>query len=541
MAEEKKSDWKSRAQKPDWKSRAIDISQEQGALETFAETAADELTLGNYPQIKAGLETAFTDEDYATRRDIERRELVGGQQAHPVASGLGTAAAIGAQMAIPAGGAIKVGQMAKAGLPIAKEVTKQIGKNFIAGSAISALKNPGDVEGEVTPIQAEERLDNVIEEAPLNAIAAATGGLIDAKGAKSAAKQSEEIVRILKPTPTKASVLLQNDAKRAREVGDFIFNRGIVKRGDSPDKIASKAQAVLDDAGTKLGNFLKESRAKLDAHKSIDDVLQGTTFLKERDLPELYSQIEEALIRRGRSGSRGAADNVIEQVMSDLDTLERSAKRASSKGEQLQLNLEGLNQMKRFMQDQVTSYDSIKDTTKDAGAMSEAYDLAAKYFSNKVDEEIAKFGDDQLSKQLKQLNREYSLAADSMGLANRYNVREFLKADPMAPLLTGFGTSGAVLAATGEPMLAAGTGLATGLATKAVQGVSPTTKSAIKREIPEYLSRNIIPKASAVYAAQEQTPVFPPTPFEQQEQIRRDHNLKNTEKAKMLQEVRRNK
>lgn len=508
---------------PSWRDRVEDADP-QGPLETYAETALDELSLGYYPQIAAGVKsiikdmgdvatgTAEADPSYPAIRDQERQELQRGQEENPIASGLGTATAIAGQIAIPAGGAARVAKLAKSGAPIAGQVAKEVGKNMLMGSAVSGLKNPGDVEGEISPLQLEERLQNVIEEAPLNAAASVAGGLIDAKAAKSAAKAPEQIVKVLRPTPTKASVFIQNDAKRAREVGEYILSRGIVKPGDDAKTIVSKAENALSVAGKNLGDFIKTNAAKIDANKNLADLAANPTFAPERDLPELYGYIEESLIRSGKSGASDVASNVIEQVIADMDALKKSAKRANTTSEKIALNLEGLNQMKRFMQDQVTSYDKVMDQTKDAGNMSEGYDIAAKWFRNKVNEEISRFGNDEMGQTLKALNKEYSLASDARSLAQRYGVREFLKADPMAPIQAGLGTSAAVLALTKEPALAAGAGLATGLGTKAYQSISPTTKAAIQSKVPEYLSRNVIPKASAYYSAQESTPVLPPMP-----------------------------
>ena len=521
--------WKDTIEKDDavtsgWK-QTIEDGPPPGEIETFAKTVADELTLGYYPQIAAGVKTlGGTDGNYAEQRDAELKDIQRGQMENKVASGLGTAAAIAGQMAIPAGGAVKVAQMAKAGLPIAKQVAKEIAKNFAMGSAISGLKNPGDVPGEVTPIQATERMENVTSEIPLNLGAAAVGGLIDARAAKKAAAAPEEIVKILRPTPTKASILIKDDAKRANEVGEFIFNRKIVTPGANPQAIVKRAEQELEKSGRNLGNFIKTNAAKFDANKTVDNILQNPTFAPERDLPELYSFLEESLIKKGVSGAQDVASNVVEQVIQDYNTLQRSAKRAGTKAEQFALNLEGLTQMKRFMQDQVSNYDSVLDKTKDAGKMSEGFDRAANFFRKKIDDEIAKFGDDELGKQLKRLNKDYSLASDAYGLTNRNAVRAFLKQDSSAPLTAGLGSSALTFAMTKDPYLASMVGMGAGAATKAAQSIAPTTKAAIQYQVPEMLSRNIIPKASGYYAAQESTPVLPQS---------------NLEKARLLNEQRK--
>ena len=519
----------------------------QGPLETFAETAADEATLGYYPQIAAGIKTlGGFNGDYAAQRDIERRELQKGQYENPVSSGAGTVAAIAAQMAIPAGGALRLSKLAKSGAPIAKQAIVEGLKNFGLGSVISGLKNPGDVEGEVDILQPEHRIENIVSEAPLNVLSSATGGLIDAKAAKSAAGASKSVVKALRPTPTKTSVLIQNDAKRAKEVGEFIFSKKIVTPGDTAEQIYSKADSEVKKAGSLLNNFIKKSSKSLDSQKELSDIKLNPTFGAYKDLPDLYAGLQTFLVKNGYSNAGESTDKVIEQVLNDLKSLREITKRSpgTSRSEVLSLNLDGLNQMKRFMQDQVASYDNIADSTKDAGVMSEAYNYAANYFSKKVDEEISRFGDDEMGKALKHLNKQYSLASDARGLALRNAVKDFNKSSSNIPAISGIGSSGMTYALTKDPMVSSMVGLSTGITANALQNVSPTTVAAMKNQAPSFLKRNIIPKASAYYSAYESTPVIEAEkmldqalmqgipPFVIEKELTKS-DLKNTEKAKL--------
>ena len=507
------NDWKSRAQKVDWKSKAEKVEESQGPLETYAETVADELSLGYYPQMAAGVKSALYDVDYATQRDIERKELQKGQQENPTASVLGTGTAIFGQMAIPAGGALKLAQAAKAGSPILKKAAIETVKNIGLGSVISALKNPGDVAGAIEPFQPEKRLENVISDLPLNIATGVAGGVIDSKAAKKAAEAPKQIISAMKPTPTKASVLIQDNAKRAKEVGDFIFDRGIVKPGDDPSIILSKAETEVRKAGEKLFSFLKNTSKKIDENKSIQDIIQNPSFNVDRDLPELYSIIESELVKSGTSDSAKVAGDVIQQIVSDFDSLKRVAKIEAKKqgakfSDQLALNLEGLNQMKRFMQDQVANWDRMHDVTKEAPAVSEAYNMAANYFSKKVEQELSRLGDDSVAKALKNLNKDYSLAADARGLANRNAVRNFLKQDQIMPIMSGLGTSGLTYSLTKDPAVSAMVGATVGAATSKMQNLQPTTIVAFQKQLPNMLSRNIIPKTTAYVSAMQSTPEF---------------------------------
>lgn len=544
--DQESASWKSTIKKME--SEDIPVDDE---IETFAKTAADELLLGYYPQVAAGVETlAGTTGDYAEQRDFELAKLQKSQYEHPVASGIGTGAAIIGQMAVPIGGAARLTKIAKSGAPIAKQAIIEGLKNFGLGTAISGLKNPGDVSGEVDVLQAEKRLENMTSEAPMNAIAGMAGGFLDYKAAKKAAEAPIEIIKALKPTPTKAAVLIKDDAKRAKEVGKFIFDKEIVKVGDSADLIYEKAENEVKKAGQSLQNFIKQSSKKIDESKIISQIKENPSFVQDRDLPQLYGQLQQYLSTSGYSGAKEITDQVIEQILSDLSSIQditkRSAKNTNS--EAIYMNLESLNQMKRFMQDQVSSFDKISDTTKDAGAISEAYNFAAKYFSKKVDEEIARFGDDNMGKVLKKLNKQYSLASDARGLAQRNAVKEFTKQSSNVPFFSGLGTSGITYGLTKDPMIAGLFGAGAGLATGAVQNISPTTKAALAAKAPSFVSRSIIPKASAYYSAQESTQVFQPEMIDQalmngvppyiiDNEVKKMENLKPSERAIIRQKA----
>lgn len=520
---------------PAWK-KTIEDAEPQGPLETAAETFADESLLGYYPQIAAGIKTlGGTDGNYAEQRDIERQELQRGQAENPVASGVGTVGSIAAQMAIPGAGAAKLATAAKAGKPIAKEAIKQILKYAALGTAVSAGKNPGDVQGEVTPFQVEERLDNAISEAPMNAISAVAGGLIDAKGAKKASEASVDMVKALRPTPTKAGILIKDDARRAKEVGEYIFKNKIAQVGDDPINILQKAEKAVSDAGRSLGDFIKNNSAKINAAKGVKSLPLGVDTVVD-----LHSLIESTLAKRGVSGASEVADKVIEQALEDINTLKKVNKiSGATNSANLSESIESLTQMKRFMQDQVSSYDKLLDNTKGADSFSEGFDLASKFFSKKIDDEIAQYGTSELGKELKHLNKQYSLASDSRGLANRYAVRDFIKQDPLLPIIASTGAGAVTYAATKEPMLAAAATLGAGSASGLLKGVSPTSKAALANKIPSMLGQDIIPKASAYYSAQESTPVLPPTPQEMEHKARNDKSMTPTERARRINEIRR--
>lgn len=161
----------------------------QAALEGFGETA----TLGYLPQIQAGIEkilpnpTADADaklkamgidvpeQSYVQMRDenIARQGQLAKQ--NPGASMAGKGAGIVASMAMPLPGAA-MGKVARSALQ---------------GGITGAAYNPGDVKGEVNPLQLEERAPN----AALGTLFGTAGGLAG-KGIGALANKSRMVDRV---------------------------------------------------------------------------------------------------------------------------------------------------------------------------------------------------------------------------------------------------------------------------------------------------------------------------------------------------------
>lgn len=116
----------------------------ESALESFGNAA----TFGYLPHIQAGVSSAVFGDDYTKTRDenIARQALQ--RKEHPTASIAGTGAGIVAS-AIGTGGLGAVAKGASAG--------KKIYEGMKAGAIIGGITNPGDTEGEISPMQIKER------------------------------------------------------------------------------------------------------------------------------------------------------------------------------------------------------------------------------------------------------------------------------------------------------------------------------------------------------------------------------------------------
>lgn len=146
------------------------------ALEHYGNTA----TMGYLPQLQAGVEKLLpnptadvdaklkeegfyvpsNDRSYLEARDENIKRLADEKADHPIASGVGTAAGIVAGAALPAGQIAKTAGLGAKALHGAK-----------MGAAYGAIANPGDTEGEYSPLQVMDRGKNAAIGAGIGAIA----------------------------------------------------------------------------------------------------------------------------------------------------------------------------------------------------------------------------------------------------------------------------------------------------------------------------------------------------------------------------------
>jgi hypothetical protein len=151
-------------------------------------TAANDLTLGYLPNaVSAVKNLSVSSPDYVKDRDSLQKyldETGGGTKAVGHAVG-----ALGGLM-IPTGAA-------KAGEPVLKSFAKTVA----TGAGLAGAANPGNVEGEVTPLQLPERFQNAKTGALVSGALAAPGTAIRflrERLASEPAKNVDEVIRIAK-------------------------------------------------------------------------------------------------------------------------------------------------------------------------------------------------------------------------------------------------------------------------------------------------------------------------------------------------------
>lgn len=262
-------------------------------VEAFAQGFGNAASFGYLPQIQAATEPVIqgvmdyfggdnTDEklkaqgfkfeeqpqdSYVQRRDkyIQNQEAlskenpgsymtgaVGGALTSGIATGGGLSKFLGG-----AGDALKLtGRLGEIG----NRFGQAVGNGLVTG----AIANPGDVEGEVSPLQLRERGDNALKGAAIGAVTQAGGEIIGS--ASRAIKNSPAVMDKLSRFSSFKSLgaskkdFAKEFGKDAHgEIGQTLLDKGIVKAGQSLDEMLPKIQSEKDVAGKAIGEIMKNS------------------------------------------------------------------------------------------------------------------------------------------------------------------------------------------------------------------------------------------------------------------------------------------
>lgn len=319
--------WKDRAQPVDgktsggWKSRAlpVDAASEEpttsagmAALEHYGNTALG----GHLPQFQAfvekmlpnptadvdaeleaqGFKIQGPDDSYVSLRDKNIERLKTEEKEHPWASTAGKGGGLAASMLVPTGAAAKGATLAA-----------KVGRGAVGGAAVGAIQNPGDEEGEISPVQFGDRARGA-------AIGAAIGGVAPA-AIDGASALSNKVSNYLK---RKAATLAEKatgatgaaSEKFVEGTGRELLDRKIVKFGSSPSNIAENAQSALDAA----------QKSKMDI---IENQLKGTNV----DRNKIYNRVREKIQELSKDESQV---DLVKKLESNLDDILGVADRTSA-------------------------------------------------------------------------------------------------------------------------------------------------------------------------------------------------------------------
>ena len=458
-----------------------DSSAGQTALESYGNTA----TLGYLPQIQAAVEKPMSRlldfatgndvseslPDYVERRDENLRRQDALSKENPKASLAGTALGIGATALAPIGvaakGASTLGRVAQAGK---------------IGAIYGAAQNPGDIEGEISPLQIEGRARNA-------AIGGALGAGSDAalQAISIGARKVSPILRDYASRkafqalgPTKAASERAMDRGQDVAIGRTLLDEGAIPILGSPGRIQGRVEALSEKTGKRYGDILDQTQAAIDAKHQIPPVAGEKLSVDTKALAERVKSSPEHL-ELGSPGMEGG----LSRANAALETL-------ASKGD---LNLREAQALRRGI-DKSINFGKRSDEMAPAMGSLYAQRSGIRDEMNRIVNDASSRGwTDIPADELKAMGRAYNnveTASDIVGkrVAGDASNRSISLTDTMAAL--------AGAASGGGPLKAAVTGGLAGATNKAVRvfGRSAAARGANKASEASSAISRALDKAS---------------------------------------------
>lgn len=339
----------------------------QTAIESYGNTAL----LGNLPHIQAAagglvpnpgrevdeklLKEGFTivtpQEGYIERRDqnIKRQKEMSAE--NPGAALAGTVAGFAGGAAL-GGGAARLGKLAGIGLAPPATAFGRVGRAAGMGAGLGALSNPGDVEGEVSPLQLDERAKNAVTGAVIGGgLQVGLEGL--AKGGKAVAgyfkNKAEE--KAFKATGAMLKDFRKANAQeRVNEIGRTLLDEGVVTALTTPGKVSQRlgnkveaAQQSVDDLIDRYSQLLQDPKvisklspeAKLKLTQSLYRPLKESAALKKEFVAkygqENLSKISAAFEEFSELGAQGRFADT-DEALASIENLPGKVKQLEKMG-----------------------------------------------------------------------------------------------------------------------------------------------------------------------------------------------------------------
>lgn len=433
----------------------------QGVLDQFLPEDPKGFTVNEAPQ-----------KNYTQRRDEYIRE---GQQLsdeNPYSSAAGTIAGVITSGAATGGGLAKLlGTSAKAATMGGR--LAQAGKT---GIATGLIRNPGDTEGEISPLQPLDRVQNAGTDALTGMVF--QGGLEGLGKAASGIKNaSQNLKDFAEKRALSASGAMKRDFKlldklgTKSSVGRTAIEEGLVKAGDSVEDIAEKVVTKKNEVGNNIGKIYSSAKDELAQNPHLDSEINLHKILDDFEA-ELSSKY------KGKAGGKKVINSIKDRLEDlrdnkekiDLDELfkirqdiDREARKAKAWG---------INQDT----DVAEELKALRNKIQDAG-------------SNKISEVDQAIGTN-FTKDLKVQNKRYSDLKSLEGIT-----KDGLSRD-QANRIYGLSEQIGTMAGTVAKGPVAGLGL--GVANRVIKKYGDSTASAVADKLSKILSSN--PKALGAFA-----------------------------------------
>lgn len=409
----------------DWKGKG------EAGLQGFGQAA----TMGYLPQLQAavgglipdpnkgldeelakkGFKVEQSKDNYLARRDSAlmrdqalKEENPGSYLAGQVGGVIATAPMVGSKLAK---------------LPGLGKTAASLGGRLLQGAAggavQGAVQNPGDTQGEIDPLQIEERKANAGKGAALGA-AAQLGGEIIGKGAdliKNTPKAMEDWAA-LKAFKSAGGVKKHWEAAErgvgADEIGKEMIKQGVVKPGATYEDIAKSAGALKQKAGNVISSAYKEATDIVSDPKfqaSLSPQQQALLVKTDLNAVQIADDLEHSLAQqfKGRAGGTKA----LGEVRATLDELRQNGS----------ASMETLQSFKGDLDHMINYNKALSDQPAAKQALKSVRDEIKNRMQARLDALDNILGSDRLGS-LKEANRQYGIWANAEGAAKDRVLRE---------------------------------------------------------------------------------------------------------------------
>lgn len=347
------------------------LPQIAGAASKLVPNASESV---NKKLLSEGFTIEEPSDDYLANRDFMARELRKSQEESPYSFGTGKVGAI--VSSIPAMG--RLGGLVK---PAASSFGR-IGQAAGVGGLLSAAENPGDIEGQYSGPQIEERAKQA-------AIGAALSGAIGT-GAEAIGKASisaKPAVRnsALKQLGANKTAFKITNEDRKDAIVELVKKENLFKGNPDGQELLDKIIPIKEKIGKKIGSIY-ESASKSEIKTDLKKLEQG-----------LFDAATDPRIK-GRLTPPGFDDRMlaeIEMIMKQGKDLEDPRVLNEIIGE-----LDGKINYRKNWEDMPEIQQGLKSLR----------DAVRNHLNKTIDKIGKSLGNENLSKQLKQLNREYGAA-----------------------------------------------------------------------------------------------------------------------------------
>ena len=332
------------------------------------------------------------DESYVEARDIYAKRGRQLAQESPKSFGAGL---LGGAVAMPGLGAGKalpvVGKMAGVGGKLARGAA--------TGGLMGAIANPGDVEGELSPLQLEERGKNLLKGAATGAAISGVGAGLSKVGEK--AKQASDAMTLKATGAIKSQFDKLLSKKQVKPLADFARKNKIVGIGSTPSSVLSKTDKILSKAGKEIG----------DTYKDIQSKIPKEGFNLENATPEQIKQIlgKSSIDTKQISGNMiTRAKDLFDRGEMDKDVF-NAIKREATTLSKRETSLESLFDYRKQLDKKLQKI--YKKPMADLSAKEDALVAMRREIKDRIDRHISTLDDitkSNASKKLKELNEIYN-------------------------------------------------------------------------------------------------------------------------------------